>query len=514
MSTFGKSGLIRRMWLSETHSTRAPQARRSVAQARSAAIAVALYTAVWLPGNASAQDELLGEIASFWDIPLGLHAEELNPALFGDYACGTNGGPPSLLIGDWTDYATCPAEAETGFHEVQFRYDDEREYWARAVDAGPLILTYAGTKISTIDVIISGLFDDDGFLRGLRAVTDPRVSNEERLRAIAFRNFMLARFDPKAWECEQFPLAEGETPIGQTHRKERCTQTRDGQDLVLVSNYFRKPGQYGVNPANNLAAANLFESSVRFEMFLANPIEDREARLAEIAANPRELTEAELNRETALDCPGCDLSGLDLKRQDLTGANLAGADLSGANLHAAILVQADLTGANLAGANLNTANLRQAEMSGAILTDALLYGATLDGANLMGADLTRAKAQQSRWTRANLTDARVVAVDMREAFLSSVIAVNAYFGGTWLNDAQMRRGDFTGADFLQAIMQRAMITQADLSGASMLGADLIQADMRGSVLTGTDFTGARLTQVIFLDTNIEDALTEDAFDPP
>ena len=473
-----------------------------------------VYTGVLLAFNAQAQEDLLGDVASFWDIPLGAHALELNPTLFAEYACGTNGGPPSTLIGGWGDYARCAPEPETGYHEVQFRYDDEPEYWARANRASALILTFEGTKIFTVSVIISALFDDDGFLVGLRAVTDNRVSDEERLRSISLRNFLMSRYDIDAWNCEDLPRLEGETPFGTTYLKQRCDQETAAVALAVEAHLYRKEGQYGINPANNIAAAGLFESTVRFEMFINGEIDDREQRLAFLVANPPEPSEAELNRDIALDCPGCDLAGVNLKRQDLTGANLAGANLADANLHGAILVGANLSGADLAGANLNTANLRQADLSGAVLTDALLYAAVLDGADLSESDLTRAKAQGSRMTRADLSNARVVAVDLTGAVLSSVVALNTNFGGSWLNDAQMRRGDFTGADFLQAILQRAVLTDANLSDASFLGADLILADLRGASLTGTDFTGARLTMAKLADTNREDALMEDAFDPP
>ena len=463
---------------------------------------------------ASAQEELIGEYASFWDIELGTHALELNPALFADYACGTNGGPPSRLIGGWADYATCPAEEETGLHEVQFRYDDEPEYWARAWDLRHLIATYEGTKISTISVIISALFDADGFLVGLRAATDTRVDEQERLRSIAFGAFILARFGIDQWDCVDLPEIEGETPIGTRYQKERCTQVTDTLDLAVESHYYRKPGQFGLDPRNNAPTENLFESRVWFQMLLTEPIDDPEARLAEIAANPREPTEAERNRERAMDCAGCDLAGLDLKRQDLSGANLAGADLTGANLHGAILVGADLSGATLTEANLNRTNLRQVNFTEASMRDVLLYGAIMDGADLTNADMTGAKAQEVRLTSATLDGARIVAVNLSRARLLAVSALGTDFGGTWFFDAQMTRGDFTNANFLQAILQSAVLTRANLTDANFNTADLILADLRGADLTRTDFTNARLTQARLADTNREDAFMENAFDPP
>lgn len=473
-----------------------------------------VYACFFVGINASAQDELIGEYASFWDIPLGVHALELNPILFAEYACGTNGGPPSRLISGWADYAECNAEEGTGLHEVQFRYDDEPEYWARAYDLRHLMATFNGTQISTVAVILSALFDSDGFLVGLRAVTDPRVEEQERLRSIALGAFMQARFGGQSWICVDLPEIEGETPIGTRYQKDRCTQSTETLDLVLESNYFRKPGQYGLNPVNNAPSEGLFESSIRFEMFLNQPIADAEERIADIIANPRELSDAEINREMALDCPGCDLAGLDLKRQDLTGANLAGADLSGANLHGAILIGANLAGAILTEANLNRSNLRQADLTGAMMRESLLYGAIMDGVNLTGADLTSSKAQEARMTSATLTDARMVAVNLSRARLPSVTALNTNFGGSWFFDAQLTRGNFTGATFLQAILQNVTLTNANLTDADFNTADLILADMRGADLTRTDFTNARLTQARMADTNREDAFLEDAFDAP
>ena len=473
-----------------------------------------VYACFFVGINASAQDELIGELASFWDIPLGAHALELNPTLFAEYACGTNGGPPSRLISSWANFAECSAEVGTGFHEVQFRYDDEPEYWARAFDIRHLVATFNGTQISTVAVILSALFDSDGFLIGLRAVTDPRVEEQERLRSIALGAFLQARFGGQSWTCVDLPEIEGETPIGTRYQKNRCTQSTETLDLVLEANYFRKPGQFGIDPRTDLAVEGLFESSIRFEMFLNQPIVDAEGRLAYITANPRELTEAELNREIAFDCPGCDLAGVDLKRQDLTGANLAGADLSGANLHGAILIGADLTGAILTEANLNRSNLRQADLSNAMMRESLLYGAIMDGANLTGADLTSAKAQEARMTGATLTDARIVAVNLSRARLPSVTALNTNFGGSWFFDAQLTRGNFTGASFLQAILQNVTLTNANLTDTDFNTADLILADLRGADLTRADFTDARLTQARMADTNREDAFMEDAYDPP
>ena len=475
---------------------------------------VSFLAGLFVTFNAYAQDELIGDLASFWDIPLGIHALELNPLLFAEYACGTDGGPPSILIADWSEYASCRTEEGTGLHEVQFRYDDEPEFIARARSLHHLLATYEGVKLFTFPAIISALFDDDGFLIGLRAVTDPRVSDDERLRSISLGGFLIGRFGADAWTCEPLPGVEGETGIGDRFQKDRCVQSTDELDLVLETYFLRKPGQFGINPRTNIAEEGLFESRVRFEMFLNTAIEDRDERLALLQASERPASEAELNRDIALNCPGCDLSGINLKRQDLTGANLAGANLVGANLHGAILIQANLEGADLSEANLNRANIRQARMSGAVVNDAMLYAAVLDAADLSSADLTGSRMQEARMTRVNLDGARAGAVDFSRARMLSISANGTYFGGSWFHDAQLTRGELLNADFTWAIMQGTVLTNADLSGAVFNTADLILADLRGATLTGTDFTDARLTQAKLANTNREDALLDNAFDAP
>lgn len=86
---------------------------------------------------------------------------------FADYACGTNGGPPSTQIAGWADYSRCPAEPD-GLHEVQFRYDDQPEFEARAYHDDNKIRLFQGTTLYGEAVILSGLFDRDGFLTGIR----------------------------------------------------------------------------------------------------------------------------------------------------------------------------------------------------------------------------------------------------------------------------------------------------------------------------------------------------------
>ena len=72
-------------------------------------------------------------------------------------------------------------------------------------------------------------------------------------------------------------------------------------------------------------------------------------------------------RQSAQNCPGCNLAHAKLAGQSLIGANLQGANLTEADLS-----HTNLRRANLRGANLYRADLRQADLTGADLTGANL----------------------------------------------------------------------------------------------------------------------------------------------
>src|ERR1700681_1281454 len=54
--------------------------------------------------------------AEVWDLRLGTGVDQL-PDAFADYACGTNGGPPSIPLTGWRDFLRCRGDAE-GLREV------------------------------------------------------------------------------------------------------------------------------------------------------------------------------------------------------------------------------------------------------------------------------------------------------------------------------------------------------------------------------------------------------------
>lgn len=85
-------------------------------------------------------------------------------------------------------------------------------------------------------------------------------------------------------------------------------------------------------------------------------------------------------RQTAQNCPGCNLAKAQLKGQILIGANLEGANLTEADLSNTVLRRANLKGANLYKANLQEANLIGADLTGANLSEANMTDALTQGA--------------------------------------------------------------------------------------------------------------------------------------
>jgi hypothetical protein len=205
--------------------------------------------------------------AEIWDLKLGTPATAL-PGGFGEYACGTNGGPPSLPLAGWSDFRRCRAEPN-GLREVYFRYDDELEYWAKANDLPAEIERYSGTKVYDFPVVLSALFDDSGLLAGLRIVSDPRDTTRSRDDAYALRNFLTARFGRDGWTCADLPPAEGEEPVNATFVKQDCRKSLDGPALaVMQTRYLRKKGQHQFDPRSNKETEGQFDSTVHFELTL------------------------------------------------------------------------------------------------------------------------------------------------------------------------------------------------------------------------------------------------------
>lgn len=203
---------------------------------------------------------------TIWDISIGEAADAI-PDEYINHACGTNGGPPSRQLKGFTEFRRCRADAQ-GLHEVYFEYDDELEYWARALDRKPEIRMFAGTTVFEFPIVASVLFDDDGRVRGIRMVTDPRQHVfRERSEFWELATFLRQRFGEENWACEQLPPAEGEKPVGTQFIKSRCEKTVGGRRLLLAQSFYQKKGQNLTDPHTGAAQPQAFESVTRFEMY-------------------------------------------------------------------------------------------------------------------------------------------------------------------------------------------------------------------------------------------------------
>lgn len=430
---------------------------------------------------------------TIWDIDLATHAREIPRTDYVDLACGTNGGPPSTLLEDFGQFARCPAEKGTGLSEVYFRYDDELEYESLATAVGNDLFHFEGTTEFQIPVIASLLFDEHGFVAGLRLVTDPRTDSEIRERGNNLFGVLQTRFGETDWTCADLPPAAGESPYRGTYTKQRC-QKRDaaaGVVRILEKHFYRKAGQATIDRATGLATEGQFVSMSRYEAFLAEPVPNAEQRLASLVVPGPTAVEQLAARIRS--CAGCDLRAANLKRADLRGANLAGANLAGANLHAANLAGADLTGADLAGANLNKVDLRRAKLAGAVMTEVMVFGGRLDGADVSRADLSGALAGRLQMIRGNAAGLKAAGIDLHDARLTDSDFSAADVSNSYLQNAVLTRSNLTGADFSDSLATKVTLTNANLTRASFANADLTGANLRAADMTGADFSQADLT---------------------
>jgi hypothetical protein len=201
-----------------------------------------------------------------WDIKLGIPVGELPLDDFVDPACGTNGGPPARVLKGFDEFAVCPVEPATGLHEVWFRYDDEMEYVARARRSGVLIRQYQANSLAGQPIITSFLIDGAGRVQGYRIVNDPRADAATRIDAFNIAD-LFKGIAGMGIPCTDLPPAEGERPVNDIFIKEICEQRTDDKVVRVESRRYYKPGQYAVDPNENRAIENQFESSARLEVY-------------------------------------------------------------------------------------------------------------------------------------------------------------------------------------------------------------------------------------------------------
>lgn len=216
----------------------------------------------------SAQDTAVNELQPPDVLTLKLGAPlAAQPGPFREFACGTNGGPAAQALSGFEGYAACVSEPDTGLHEVTFRYDDELEYYALAMNLIPIAERFGGTRFGSFPIIASVLIDDTGTVRGFRVVTDDRVPIRERRVAYTMGILAKARV-PGDWSCTQLPLDAGETPVGRNAVKEDCTGVAtDGRRMRLETRFFHRKGQTQIDPHSGDVREGYYESTARLEVF-------------------------------------------------------------------------------------------------------------------------------------------------------------------------------------------------------------------------------------------------------
>ena len=182
-----------------------------------------LIALAWIFSFTDASAQQRPNRLEIWDLKLGMAVTDL-PDEFTDYACGNNGGPPSTALTGWRDFKRCRPEPG-GLREIYFRYDDELEYWAKANQFATEIRKFSGTKVFDFPVVLSARLDDNGILKGIRIVSDPRDTSRDREEAYLLRNFLNARYGREDWDCADLPAEDGETPVFRTFIKQRCKKT-------------------------------------------------------------------------------------------------------------------------------------------------------------------------------------------------------------------------------------------------------------------------------------------------
>lgn len=187
-----------------------------------------------------------GDIRS---LKVGTHVSLLPTEGYERFACGSNGGEAGIKLDSWNDFQQCPPEP-SGLHEVRLHYDDSKQQWAAVNDK------WEGTKISGHPVLLSLLIGADGFVKGIRAVTDPsaRAYMHKKAYLLSFR--VKARYGRPDWVCQRAKPSAGKTPIGGQFIDERCEKTYGNRQIILQTRLYRDAGQSGSE----------FTNSTRFEI--------------------------------------------------------------------------------------------------------------------------------------------------------------------------------------------------------------------------------------------------------
>ena len=206
-----------------------------------------------------------------WDIPFGTPASEL-PVDFRMPACGTHGGPPSTPLKSFEEFNRCRPEPDSGLREVWFSYDDEREYYLRAVHADPAVIArYRANQMLDHLVVYSLLFDKEGRVQGYRIATDPREDPTIRIDADMVANGVQAMlpYGGDGWDCTELPPRDGQQPYGGIYENVVCDKTANGVHVTITQHKFLRAGQQAAG-RGGAPLADEFESGTWVEAINAS----------------------------------------------------------------------------------------------------------------------------------------------------------------------------------------------------------------------------------------------------
>lgn len=145
-------------------------------------------------------------------------------------------GDPAAALGSWAEFMRCAAD-EAGLHAVAVRYDDDANPLAQLNDK------WEGTKVGGHPVELTFLIGDDGVLRVLRIVTDPKARPYLKKKAFLLGRQVRIHYGEDGWHCTSEPPGDGESPVGGRFVKERCEKSADRRHLVLDERLYRQAGQ-------------------------------------------------------------------------------------------------------------------------------------------------------------------------------------------------------------------------------------------------------------------------------
>lgn len=187
-----------------------------------------------------------------------------------DPACGTDGGPPSLRLASFEDFARCRPEEDTGLREVWFIYDDEWEYVARAWRDEGEISRYSANVFFRQPIVTSLLIDDAGLVQGYRVVTDPRAPVAVRQEAHSLFAVLKGVVNDAPWQCVDIPPGAAESPANGGFLKTDCVMVAEDRFATLQGRLLRKPGQdfFDVPPDA------YFESLTRLDVYARDAVTD------------------------------------------------------------------------------------------------------------------------------------------------------------------------------------------------------------------------------------------------